>query len=74
MLLDGDKEAVSTYQKLREMQDSDFFAFVRSECRRAADKVETGGYLGLRKELKRLHDSRVLLRREALKKLILEGE
>ena len=74
LLLDGDKEAVSTYQKLREMQDSDFFAFVRSECRRAADKVETGGYLGLRKELKRLHDSRVLLRREALKKLILEGE
>ena len=74
LLLDGDKEAVSTYRKLREMQDSDFFAFVRSECRRAADKVETGGYLGLRKELKRLHDSRALLRREALEKLILEGE
>ncbi|MGO9113944.1 MAG: hypothetical protein ACLP9L_32410 [Thermoguttaceae bacterium] len=74
LLLDGDEQAVSTYRKLREMQDEDLFGFVRSECRRAADKVETGGYLGLRKELQRLRDSRGLLRQEALKKLILEGE
>jgi hypothetical protein len=72
MLLDGDPQAVRTYETLRRLQNSDPFPFVRNECRRAADRMETGGYLGLCPELKRLQDARSRLREEALRKLILE--
>jgi hypothetical protein len=73
LLLDGDPQAVRTYETLRRLQDSDPFPFVRVECRRAADRMETGGYLGLSRELNRLHEARSRLREEALKNLILEG-
>jgi hypothetical protein len=73
LLLDGDPKAVSTYRTLRKMQQDDPVELVREGCRRAADKIETGGCLGLRNELKRLRETRARLREEALKKLILEG-
>jgi hypothetical protein len=73
LLLDGDPQAVRTYQTLRRLQNDDPFWFVREKCRRAADRMETGGYLGVDHELKRLREIRSRLREEALKKLILEG-
>ena len=73
LLLDGDPQAVRTYEKLRQLQRDDLFPFVREECRQAADQMETGGYLGLERELKRLKEVRSRLRGEALRKLILEG-
>jgi hypothetical protein len=73
LLLDGDRQAVPTYETLRRLQNDDLFPFVRNECRRAADRMETGGYLGLDHDFKRLREARSRLREEALKKLILEG-
>jgi hypothetical protein len=73
LLLDGDPQAVRTYDTLRRLQNEDRFPFVRHECRRAAEVMETGGYLGLGHELKRLREARSRLREEALRKLILEG-
>jgi hypothetical protein len=73
LLLDGDPQAVRTYETLRRLQNHDPFPFVRAECRLAADRMETGGYLGLCRELKRLQEARSRLREEALRKLILEG-
>jgi hypothetical protein len=73
LLLDGDPQAVRTYETLRRLQVRDRFSFVREECRQAADRMETGGYLGLDRELKRLKEARSRLRGEALRRLILEG-
>ena len=73
LLLGGDRQAVRTYETLRRLQNDDVFPFVRNECRRAADRMETGGYLGLSHELKRLQEARSRLREEALKTLILKG-
>ncbi len=73
LLLDGDRQAVRTYETLRRLQNDDLFPFVRDECRRSADRMETGGYLGLDHELKRLQEVRARLREGALRKLILEG-
>lgn len=73
LLLDGDQQAARTYQTLRRLQNDDPFPFVRDECRRAADAMDAGGYLGLGHELKRLQETRSRLREEALRKLILEG-
>jgi hypothetical protein len=73
MLLDGDPQALKTYETLRRLQEHDLFPFVRTECRQAADRMETGGYLGLDREFKRLKEARCGLRTEALRKLILEG-
>jgi hypothetical protein len=73
LLLDGDRDAVQTYETLRRLQNDDLFTFVRKECRRAFDAMDSGGYLGLSHELKRLQETRSRLREEALRKLILEG-
>jgi hypothetical protein len=73
LLLDGDPRAVRTYETLRRLQEYDPFPFVREQCRQAADCMETGGYLGLDREFKRLKEARSRLRGEALRKLILEG-
>ena len=73
LLIDGDKGAHCVYGELRRLQHEDLFPFVRDECRRAADQIETGGSLGLGSELKRLREVRARLREAALKKLILEG-
>jgi len=73
LLLDGDPEAHTVYRHMRRLQDQDPIPFVRSECRKAADRVETGGSLGLRYELNRLRELRCRLREAALKRLILEG-
>ena len=73
MLLDGDPEARSVYQKLLRLQDSDPVFFVRDECRRAANSINAGGALGLRHELNRLRQLRTRLCEAALKKLVLEG-
>jgi len=55
------------------MQQEDRFNFVRDECRRSADRMEAGGYLGLRMELDRLREGRARLRDAALKDLVLTG-
>ena len=73
LLVRGDEGAHSTYEQLRSMQDDDPVPFVRNACREAADRIETGGSLGLGRELYRLQQLRSRLRQEALKKLILEG-
>ena len=72
-LLDGDPQAVEADEKLRRLQTQDLFPFVRDECGRAADLMQTSGRLGLGYELKRLKESRSKLCEKALKKLILEG-
>lgn len=73
MLLDGDAQAVRTYEQLRKMQENDRFEFVRLEARKAADRIEGGGYLGLRRKFDYLAESRARLRSDALRELILVG-
>lgn len=74
MLVNGDPDAVATYAKLSTLARDDPDATVRDECRRAAAAIEQGGGLGLRRELLDLHRLRAAVRREALRRLILEGE
>lgn len=73
-LVNGDPEAHAAYSKLRRMAREDPVAAVRDESKDAADRIDRGGHLGLRHELRRLHEVRAKVRREALRRLILEGE
>ncbi len=72
LLVDGNPEARQALEQLRNMQANDADAGVRAECRKAADAIEAGGNLGLRSELLKLHEVRARLRREALRRLVLE--
>lgn len=72
LLVDGNPEARQAFEQLRKMQENDADAGVRAECRKAADAIEAGGNLGLRNELEKLHNVRARLRREALRRLVLE--
>lgn len=74
LIVDGDPDAVAVYEKLRRMQTDDPDPTVRAECRASADKIEIGGHLGLRRELKRLQTGRSIVRREALRRLVFDGE
>jgi hypothetical protein len=74
LLIDGDPEAIRIYRKLRRMENEDTDPTVRNRCRTAADKIERSGRLGLRAELKRLHEMRSRLREETLERLVLEGD
>jgi hypothetical protein len=74
LLIDGDPEAIRVYRKLRRMENEDADPAVRTRCRTAADKIEQSGRLGLRAELKRLHEMRSRLREETLERLVLEGD
>ncbi len=73
LLLDGEAEASQVYQRIRQMQQADVDASVREECRQAGNRMDRGGHLGLKNELRRLRDERASLREQALKNLILEG-
>ncbi|MGC3971470.1 MAG: hypothetical protein QM775_30255 [Pirellulales bacterium] len=72
LLVDGNPDARAAFDTLRKMQTEDPDAAVRDESRRAADSIERSGNLGLRDELRKLHDARARLRREALRRLVLE--
>lgn len=72
LLVDGNPEARQALEQLRNMQVNDADAGVRAECRKAAEAIEAGGNLGLRSELLKLHEVRSRLRREALRRLVLE--
>lgn len=74
LLVDGNPEARQALEQLRNMQANDADAGVRAECRKAADAIEAGGNLGLRSELLKLHEVRARLRREALRRLVLEPD
>ena len=72
MIVAGVPEAVEAHQKLRSLQTTHAEVTVRDRCRAAADAIDGGGALGLRHELERLHEARVRVRREVLRRLILE--
>lgn len=72
LLVDGNPEARQALEQLRNMQVNDADAGVRAECRKAAEAIEAGGSLGLRSELLKLQEVRARLRREALRRLVLE--
>ena len=72
LLVDGDPEAVTDYAKLLEMARNDPDEAVRRECRRAATAIERSGRLGLRFEMLQWQRVRADVRRETLRRLILE--
>jgi len=74
LLIDGDPEAFRVYRKLRRLENEDPDKAVRDRCRTAANKIEQSGRLGLRSELKRLHEMRSRLREDTLERLVLEGD
>jgi hypothetical protein len=74
MLRDGDPEAVTEYAKLLQLATGDADEKIRSESRLAATALEQSGRLGLRFEMLQWQRLRSQLRREALRRLILEGE
>lgn len=74
MLRDGDPEAVAEYAKLLTLSTGDPDETVRRECRRAATAVERSGRLGLRFEMLQWQRVRADVRRETLRRIILEGE
>jgi hypothetical protein len=73
MIVRGDPEAHAAYKKLRDLEQRDPVASVRAECGQSADHIAASGNLGLRFELERLNEVRAKLRREALRRLVLEG-
>jgi hypothetical protein len=73
LLVDGDTRARSTHEKLCKLASDDWWEDVRTASRRAADRIERGGRLGLRWELQRIQQVRARLRQEALRKLLLKG-
>lgn len=73
MLRDGDPEAVAEYAKLLTMSTGDPDETVRRECRRAATAIEKSGRLGLRFEMLQWQRVRAEVRRETLRRMILEG-
>ena len=62
------------YLKLRTLEKDDATDEVRKACKQAVDSMEKGGKLGLRRELQGLDEQRARIRREALKRLLLQGE
>lgn len=72
MIVDGDPEAVRDLAKLRVMAVEDPVAEVRIVARNSVESIEAGGYLGLRRELVKLHEARSELRREALRRLVFD--
>lgn len=72
LILAGDPEAWAVLAKLRTMAENDPDPNVRAESGRAVESIEAGGSLGLRRELRQLHDSRAKLRREALRRLVFD--
>lgn len=75
LLIEGDREALDVYRKLRQMARADPSEAVRARAAAAAERIEAGGRMhGLRAELTRLAQERSTVRREALRQLIFEGD
>ncbi|MBA4017244.1 MAG: hypothetical protein C0483_08730 [Pirellula sp.] len=72
LLIDGNPEARALYEQMRQMEATDPDPEVRKACRDSVAKVGAGDELGLRNELRKLHEVRARLRREALRRLVLE--
>ncbi|HMP58409.1 MAG TPA: hypothetical protein PKD86_03555 [Gemmatales bacterium] len=74
MLLDGVPEAVSAFAKMVHLAQHDPDPEVRAACQRSVEKIACGGCLGLRFELRGIHEQRLRMRREALRRILLEDE
>lgn len=72
MIVDGDPEAWEVLERLRAMSRDDHDAGVRLKAAETVESIEAGGTLGVRHELKKLHEARSSLRREALRRLVFE--
>jgi hypothetical protein len=72
--IDGDPEARQIYLKLRQLENGQGLDSARREFRDAANSIERSGNLGIRSELRRLHEGRRNLRREAIRELIFGKE
>ena len=72
-IINGNDGAVSAHRQLLNMARSDGMSSVRNASRAAIGRIEQGGQLGLRWEMRNLHEMRLRLRHAALRKLLVEG-
>jgi hypothetical protein len=70
LLVEGDPRTVQNYSSLCAFRDRYPDAAVRAACREAADIMEHGANVGLRRRLLALHEQRSRLRTAALNKFI----
>jgi hypothetical protein len=73
LLIEGNDAALRVHQKLCVMAEKDSFQSVRAAARKAADRIEQGGQLGLHWQLRQLWQVRAAYRRAALQQLLVEG-